>query len=156
MMFIKILVFANKKVLLRERKRHTACRVPSTHYAVPVGGGTYLAGGYLPWPGGTYPGWGWYLSWPGGYLPWLGVPTLAGRVPTLAGGYLPWPGGYLPWLGGVPTLAGGYLPWLGGTYPGQGGNYPCQGVTYPGWGGTYLGWGGTYHGRYPPRPDLGR
>ena len=28
----------NKKILLRERKRHTARRVASTHYAVPVGG----------------------------------------------------------------------------------------------------------------------
>ena len=77
----------NKKVLLRERKRHTA---------------RHVLGGYLPWPGGGVPhlarG---YLPWPGGY------PTLAGGYPTL-GRYPPWPGGYLSWMRGVPTLAGGY------------------------------------------------
>ena len=42
----------NKKVLLRERKRHSACRIASTRYAVLVGGGgggvPALVGGYLP------------------------------------------------------------------------------------------------------------
>ena len=37
----------NKKVLLRERKRHTARHVASTRCVVPVGG-------YLPWVGGGY------------------------------------------------------------------------------------------------------
>ena len=127
----------NKKVLLRERKRHTARRVASPW----LGGGGYLSwpGGYLPWgtlhpdlAGGNYLGQGdTYLGW--------GVPTLARGVPTL--GYpLSWPGGggvptsargiptatYLAegtYLGqGLPTLGyplltslGGYLPWLGGN-----------------------------------------
>ena len=74
----------NKKVLLREHKRHTAHRVAS-----PGGKGTYLGqGGYLPW-------------W--GYLPWQGVPTLAGGgVPTLAKGYLPWLGGTYLGRDGAP------------------------------------------------------
>ena len=59
----------NKKVLLRERKRHTARRVasPGSGYLPWLG-----AGGYPPWPGGTYPPWlaGVYLG--GGYPPWLG------------------------------------------------------------------------------------
>ena len=103
----------------------------------------FFGGGFLPWPGGTYLGWGiptlargtylswgylpWvggYLPWPVGYLPWLGgtylgwgAPTLARGVPTLAGRHLPWPGvTYLGWR--VPTLARGYLHWLGwGTPP---------------------------------------
>ena len=53
----------NKKVLLRERKRHTARHVASTHYAVPVGGGG----------GGTYPRWG---------VPTLGGTYLGRGVPT--------------------------------------------------------------------------
>ena len=34
---VRVKIRANKKVLLRERKRHTARRVASTRYAVPVG-----------------------------------------------------------------------------------------------------------------------
>ena len=82
----------NKKVLLRERKRHTDRRVASTRYAVPVGrggvptlgwggGGTYSGGG-----GGTYSG---------------------GGVPTLGGG-------------GTYSGGGGTYPRWGGTYPGGG------------------------------------
>ena len=53
----------NKKVPLRERKRHTARRVASTHCAVLSPGG------------GTYPGWGCtYSGWGGTY------PGLSGRV----------------------------------------------------------------------------
>ena len=64
----------NKKVLLHERKRHTA-----RHVASPWGEG----GSYLGWVGG-------------------GILTLAGGVPTLVGGgYLPWLGRYLPWPGGT-------------------------------------------------------
>ena len=40
----------NKKVLLRERKRHTTRRVASAR----GGGGTYLGWGYLTWTEGTY------------------------------------------------------------------------------------------------------
>ena len=36
----------NKKVLLRERKRHTACRVASARYAALCNGGGYM--GYPP------------------------------------------------------------------------------------------------------------
>ena len=41
----------NKQVLLRERKRHTACCVASTCYAVPVGGNPPSLD--LTWTGGT-------------------------------------------------------------------------------------------------------
>ena len=82
----------NRKVLLRERKRHTARRVAS------LGGG-----------GGT-------PTWPRGYLPQLGVPTLAGvtylswgrgtylgqGAHTLAGGYLHQGGTHLGWDGVPP------------------------------------------------------
>ena len=66
-----MIIAANKTVLLRERKRHTARCVAST-CSVILGGG-----------GGTYPG--------------GGVPTLVGGVPTLGvgeGTYLR--RGYLP------------------------------------------------------------
>ena len=74
----------NKKVLLRERKRHTDRGVSSTPSAVLsggrgvptlAGGVPTLAGGYLPWPWGTYLGrrGGGYLPWPGGY-PKVGNP----------------------------------------------------------------------------------
>ena len=80
----------NKKVLLRERKRHTDRGVSSTPHAVLSGGAPTLVGGggvvptlargYLLWLGGTYLGWGGTdLGW--GDLPWLGVPTLAGLPP---------------------------------------------------------------------------
>ena len=103
----------NKKVLLRERKRHTARHVESPW-------------GYLFWLGGTH-------------LCWGGVTTLAwGEVPTLAGEYLPWPGSthlgqggtYLGW--GIPTLVRGYLPWPGGNLPWPGSYPPCLGG-YPPW-----------------------
>ena len=55
----------DKKVLLRERKRHTDRSVSSTPYAVLSRGGE---GGYLPW--GTLP----VLTWPRGYLPY-GIPS---------------------------------------------------------------------------------
>ena len=74
----------NKKVLLHERKKHTACRVPSTHCAALsnpdlVGGtGSQVWGGYpIPGPGGyPVPGPGW-VPHPrsGGYpIPGGGVP----------------------------------------------------------------------------------
>ena len=78
--------YNNKKVLLRERKRHTDRRVASARYAVPVGGGVPTLGG--------------------------GVPTLVGGVPTLVGGggYLPWTGGTYSGGGGTYPGGGGYLP----------------------------------------------
>ena len=77
----------NKKVLLHERKRHTAC-----HIASLGGGGTYL--GVLPHlgRGGNYLGWGGYLPWPGEYPPWPGVHTLAGGTHPGHWGYPPRPG----------------------------------------------------------------
>ena len=104
---LEIKLLLNKKVLLRERERHTACRVASTCYAALVKGtphsgirhgwgvppsqvgGTSFPGGGTPFPGRGYPlpRWG----TPG---PWKGVP-------------LPGPGkGYPPstwtWEGGTP------------------------------------------------------
>ena len=76
--------FSKKKVLLRERKRHTAHRVASPWRG---GGGEC----YLPWPGGTYLGQGvstlagLYLPWQGGTYLGRGVLTLSRGVPTLAG-----------------------------------------------------------------------
>ena len=61
----------NKKVLLRERKRHTARRVPSTRHAVPVGGDPILLAGGTPpcwWGGGTPTCWGSPSCWQGGTL----------------------------------------------------------------------------------------
>ena len=76
----------NKKVLLRERKRHTDRSVSSTPYAV------------LSWGGGG----GRYLGWGGRYLrPGRGVGTLDGGVGTLDGGrYLGWGVGALARGGG--------------------------------------------------------
>ena len=97
----------NKKVLLRERKRHTNRSVTSTPYAVLSWGVPTLDREHLPW--GTP-----LLTWPGGYLLW--------EVPTLARGYLPWMGStYLGW--GVPTL--GVPP----SWPAQGG-VPTLGVPH--------------------------
>ena len=78
----------HKKVLLRERKRHTARRVVSTHCTAAPRWIPTLAGG-----GGG-----------------LGVPTLARGVPKLARGV-----STLATLagGGVPTLAGGTYPGCG-------------------------------------------
>ena len=91
----------HKKVLLRERKRHTARCV-----ANPWQGGTYLGQGggvptlareegYLPWPGGG----GTYLGWEEGVstLAGGGVPTLAGGISTYLG-----QGEWVPTLAGVP------------------------------------------------------
>ena len=119
----------NKKVLLRERKRHTARRVVSTPSVVlpgypPQGGGGTRSG--TPPPGGVR------------YPPLGGVP---GQVP---GGYpvrYPPPGvRYPPWggyLGGVQSGT------RGGTQSGtpQGG-YPVRSPP------------GGYPVRYPPPPPL--
>ena len=65
-----------KKLESSEKTRTSSCvnarGIPPAAYQIlhllpNLGGGVpTLAGGYLPWPGGTYPRWG--------YLPWPGVP----------------------------------------------------------------------------------
>ena len=100
-----------KKVLSRERKKHTARRVASTRCAAlsPRRG----VGGYLPCLGGGVPALaGRNLPWPGRYLPWMG-----GRV-TYSG----WRATYLGWGGGYLCKVGTHLPigWKVGTPP------PCQ------------------------------
>ena len=81
----------NKKVLLREHKRHTDRGVSTPTAALSGGVGTYLGGG------GVYP-----PGWVSIYLGW-GVPTLprVGNPPVLT-----WLGGgtYLGW-GRGPTLS---------------------------------------------------
>ena len=105
----------NNKVLLCDRKRHTARRVTSKHYAVPVGG-TPLS---------------WNLTWTGGYplprsrwgypLPrsrWGGYPISRSRqgVPSSqfqAGGYPILLMGVRPiqtWEGGTPSWPDGGTP----------------------------------------------
>ena len=107
--------FIYKKVLLRERKRHTARRVVSTPSVVLPG--YPPRGGYLtrvPPPGGVpdpgTPPPGGYPDPPGG-LPDLGTPP--GGVPDPGSP----PGGYLT-----------RVPPRGGTWPG----YPPGGGTWPG------------------------
>ena len=88
-------MFFNKKVLLREHKRHTARRVVSTPSVVLTG--------YPTWQGTPV------LTWLGGY-PARGVPYLGTPILT-------WPGGTLPGypLAGYPLA--GYPP---AGYPSQG------------------------------------
>ena len=168
----------NKKVLLRERKRHTARRVVSTPSVVlpgyPPGGGTWP--GYPPrgvpdlgtppgvWvpPQGGVPDLG---TPPGGYLTWvpprggtwLGYPPRGGTWPGYPPGESGYPpGGYLTW---VPPRGGNWLgypprgiPALGTPPGGTWIGYP-PGVQVPPRGGTWLGYppgGGTWPG-YPPR-----
>ena len=131
-----IKIILDKKVLLRERKRHTAHRVASIPYVVltgyPPGQGTPPAR-VPPWPGypparvspparvPPQPG---YPPWPGyppnqgtppgqgtpqpGYPPWSGYPPKPGYPPRP--GYPPWPG-YPPGQG-TPLDLAGYPPWL--------------------------------------------
>ena len=148
----------NKKVLLHECKRHTACCIASACYAgreggYPIqswwwcggtpsshGGGTLgmphhqdLAGGYLSSHGG---GWGGYLGTPnhpdltrGIFHPvMVGVPQVPPTIQT-------WPGGFpIQSLGG--TCITPHHPDLAGRYP----KYPPPPPSRPGMG-------------YPP--DLG-
>ena len=115
--FLKMYVINNKKVLLLERKRHTARHVANTtHYAVPVEGTPFSilgpdldGGGGVPHPadGGGYP-------WPGmGYptfWPKMGVPSIS-RM-----GYSPcW-----DWMGYPPPI------WKDGVTPNfEGWGIPC-------------------------------
>ena len=154
-----LIVHLNKKVLLRERKRHTDRSVWSTPYPVlPQGvGGRYLG---VPHPS--------LLTWMG-RVGTLGVPPppcsdLDGGVGTLDGGvgtlgYAPsWPGwgvctlGYplppvLTWTGG-----GRYLWWRGGRYLGV----PPPPTSWPGQEGvgTLDGDGLDTLGVPPPPPGV--
>ena len=101
----RLVTRTNKKVLLRERKRHTAHRVVSTLSVVLTGTPPHpdlAGGGYPSWvpPPAGYP-----LSWPGWGVPYLGTPPtgypLAGYSPgiippqqgTPPAGYPPPPAG---------------------------------------------------------------
>ena len=161
----------NKKVLLRERKRHTARRVVSTPSVVlpgypPRGGVPDLGtppGGYLTWvpPGGG--GGGYRTRVP----PQGGTGTGYPPPPPGGGGYRTWvppspPGTplpqYPPWGGTGTGYPPGGVPDLGTPLPGTLGGVPDPG-TPPG--------GGGYRTRVPPRggtapgyppggvPDLG-
>ena len=134
----------NKKVLLRKRKRHTACRVVSTPCVVLTG---YPPAGYPPiltWPrgvpcqGGTQVGYS--PSWSGWGGPYLGTPS---RVPPS------WPGwGYPTWVPLQDTPLAGY-PQAGyppGRVPLAG--YPSR-VPLPQQGTPLAG-----PGRVPPPPQL--
>ena len=110
----------NKKVLLRERKRHTARRIASVRYAALSGGGV------VPHPrsGGTpFQVWG------------EGIPHLrVGGVPQpgLNGG---WGGGFPSQVWGGPHLrVGGYpgqVSMVGGTPSQVQGGTQSQGGGYP-------------------------
>ena len=95
----------NKKVLLRERKRHTASRVASARYAALCNGG----GGYPISGRGGYPVSGLWLG---------GTPSQVGGVPHLRSGGTPsqvWGGTMgtppdLRWGTSLPRPGMGYLP----------------------------------------------
>ena len=104
---MRLKLFKNKKVLLRERKRHTACRVASTPYVVLTGypprQGTPPSQctpmvRVPPWPG-----------YPSGHRvpPWPGYPPA--RVPPLARGVPPGQGTPPAGPGRVPPLPHGIL-----------------------------------------------
>ena len=112
----------NKKVLLRERKRHTARHVVNTPFCCP---------NWVPSPVLTWLGGGGYPTWvpapPGSRVPPLaGYPP--GRVPLPAGYPLPGPGGGVPPCQGSP-LAG--YPLAGYPTPGPG-RVPPQGTPWQG------------------------
>ena len=127
-------ILQNKKVLLRELKRHTARRIVSARYA---GGGGTLS------PGRGYP-----ISGLGG------TPSQVQGVPHPRSGGYPVPG----WGGpcarsrGYPSRPGMGYP-LGQTWDGVTPARPGMGYPPPdlGWG-TPLARPGM---RYPPWPDLG-
>ena len=117
---------ANKKVLLREHKRFTARRVPSTRCAALSNPDLVRGGGTLS------PGWGVRIPGPG-----EGVP-----IPGL-GGYLSQVWGDTPSQvqGGTPSQdpRDGVPPWTWDGVP------PRPGTGYPPGPGTW----------YPPRPGTG-
>ena len=108
----------NKKVLLRERKRHTARRVASTHYAA-LSNPDLVRGGY---PIQTELGWGTLPPEMGYPLAWDGVPPpLEMGNPRPGMGYPPRPG-----MGYPPKLGWGTPPDLGQGIP-----LPRPGMGYP-------------------------
>ena len=142
----------NKKVLLRERKRHTARCVANTRYVVLTG--------YLPPRGGTrsgtprgvrVPPLGGYPvrsgNPPGGYP--VRYPPRGVQVPPLGGylvrsGQVPSPGGVRVPPGGVPSQ----VPPGGSGYPPTGG-YPVRSGQVPPRGGTQSGTPGGGPGTPP-------
>ena len=152
----------NKKVLLRERKRHTARRVMSTPSVVLPGypprggrGGTWpgTPPGGVPDPG-TPPGG--YLTCipPGGYLTWVpprGVPDLG----TPPGGYLTW----VPPLTRVPPQGGTWLGYPPGGVPDLGtppGGVPDLGTPPPPLPHGILGNVAKHYGIWVPPPPCGQ
>ena len=139
----------NKKVLLRERKRHTARRVASARYAALSSGGGRVTPGTPPSrPGQGYPG----------YHPHH--PDLAGVPPhpRPGMGYPPtiqtWPG-YPPtqtWDGVPPTSDLGWVPPLP-HHPDLAG-VPPPPSSRPGWG-TPSRCGLTHKVKILPSPILG-
>ena len=137
---------SNKKVLLRERKRHTACHMAGAHYAALYNGGG-VPHPVLAWGGVTPSSPGWQgervphpVSWP------EGTPSSPGQ----GGGYpiQSWLGGGTPSSPGcsTPSIPGQGVPhpvsWPGGTpsSPGEGGT-----PSSPGWG----------YSPTPSRPGMG-
>ena len=144
----------HKKVLLRERKRHTARRVASARYATLGGGGTPSShGGWgVPHPvmvgGGTISSHGW------GVVPRVPSPTIQ-----------TWPGGTPSshcggWGGVTPSSHGGwgvpYQVMVGGTISSHG--YPVVPPHHPDLARGYpiQSWWGGYPGYPPHYPDLAR
>ena len=156
---LEVNYLCNKKVLLRERKRHTAHHVASARYAAlspDEGGGTLDGGGVYPipgldWGGEGYPVQSWMgVSYPrsglggGGYpiqswMGWYPIPGLVGGVPhtVLDWGYPPpwtWDGVHPPpsagW--GTPTWTWDGVPLSAGWVP----PLPGSGMGTPsaGWG----------------------
>ena len=163
-----IIQLFNKKVLLRERKRHTYCSVASTPSVVLTGGGGTPSQIYGPNRGYPIPGpdrggtpsqiqMGEYPSLTGGYpIPGLeGTPSMERAFPIPGGGGVPWGTTHLDLVRVPPHLdpGGGYLIPGRGVSPYPSG--PGQGTPlHPRLdGGTPLskaGWG------YPPSgPDRG-
>ena len=117
----------NKKVLLRERKRHTTRRVVSTPSVVLTG---YPPGRVPPCP-----------DLAGGGSCWGGYPIPGYPHPNLARGVPYW--GYPTWVPPHPDLTRGYPIWV----PPQQGT-PWQGTTPHPWQGTPHQ--GTPPAGYPP------
>ena len=122
----------DKKVLLRERKRHTACRIASTRCAALSNPDLVGGEGSQVW-GGTWS-------------------QVQGRYPVPGQGGTPsqvWGRGYpiQTWLGGVLWV---FPPDLGWSTP-----LPRPGIGYPHY--LDLGWGTPLprpEMEYPPYPDL--